>query len=154
MTSSPSITGPLYGATLPQAVFRFWAKYATFSGRASRSEFWFACLFVVSIGAVLFVALVFGVIGGGTTTQAGTASSSAALGVYSVAVGSVYVAWGFAVIVPILAIAWRRLHDTNRSGIFALLCFMPFVGIVVPVLLTLRSKPAGVRFDRSALNAA
>src|SRR6218665_2902761 len=37
---------PLYGATMRQAWTRFWKKYATFSGRASRSEFWFAYLWI------------------------------------------------------------------------------------------------------------
>jgi hypothetical protein len=38
--SSPSLAEPLYGASFGQAVARFFRKYATFSGRASRSEYW------------------------------------------------------------------------------------------------------------------
>jgi len=38
---------PLYGATFGEAIGRFWTKYATFDGRASASEYWWALLFVV-----------------------------------------------------------------------------------------------------------
>ena len=54
-----------------------------------------------------------------------------------------------AILVPFLAISWRRLHDTNRSGGYYFLAFIPFVGpIILIVLLALPSNPAGARFDR------
>lgn len=39
-TMQTALSAPLYGASFPQAVSRFFRKYATFSGRASRSEYW------------------------------------------------------------------------------------------------------------------
>jgi hypothetical protein len=44
---------PLYGATFGQAISRFFKKYATFSGRASRSEYWWWVLASAIISAVL-----------------------------------------------------------------------------------------------------
>ena len=58
-TSAPS-DRPLYGAGFGQAVRRFWSKYATFSGRASRSEFWWwqlANLLVAVVLAVIVIAV-------------------------------------------------------------------------------------------------
>ncbi len=56
--------------------------------------------------------------------------------------------WALAILIPSLAITWRRLHDTNKSGAFWFLGFIPFVGeIIVIVLLVLDSDPAGARFD-------
>src|SRR6185312_8282818 len=45
---------PLYGASFGQAIKRFFTKYATFSGRASRSEYWWVQLFNFIIVAVLY----------------------------------------------------------------------------------------------------
>ena len=52
-----------------------------------------------------------------------------------------------AVVVPQLAISWRRLHDANFSGLFYLLSLTGIGGIVVLVLMIMPSKPEGQRFD-------
>jgi uncharacterized membrane protein YhaH (DUF805 family) len=54
-----------------------------------------------------------------------------------------------AVLVPGLAVSWRRLHDTNHRGALSLLALIPIVGpIIVLVLLLLPTNPEGARFDR------
>ena len=55
---------PLYGATMGQAWNRFWRKYADFSGRASRSEFWFAYLwfFILMFGSYFVFAILFALV--------------------------------------------------------------------------------------------
>ena len=53
----PSLSQPLYGASIGQAITRFFKKYATFSGRASRSEYWWVYLMNSVIGMVLVFAL-------------------------------------------------------------------------------------------------
>jgi uncharacterized membrane protein YhaH (DUF805 family) len=51
--------------------------------------------------------------------------------------------------VPQLALTWRRLHDTGRSGTWILLSLIPVVGwIILVVRLASRSAPSGRRFDR------
>jgi hypothetical protein len=56
-TESTPLSAPVYGASLGVAFSRFWRKYATFSGRASRSEYWWWVLIAV------IVAVVFSIIG-------------------------------------------------------------------------------------------
>lgn len=72
-------------------------KYATFSGRASRSEYWFFLLF--------------------TSIAAWTALFADSLLVSATRGGSyLYLIVTLAFIIPSAAAAFRRLHDTNRSG--------------------------------------
>ncbi len=53
-----------------------------------------------------------------------------------------------ALIVPTLAISWRRLHDANLAGPFWFLSFIPGVGgLIVLALMLMPSKPEGRRFD-------
>lgn len=55
---------------------------------------------------------------------------------------------GLITFIPSLALSWRRLHDSNKSGAMIFLAFIPFVGsIIVLVLYLLPSDPAGQRFD-------
>lgn len=61
---------PLYGATIGQAFVRFWKKYVVFSGRASRSEFWWAVLITTIIGVVIEV---IGIAAGGDLLAANSA---------------------------------------------------------------------------------
>ena len=54
-----------------------------------------------------------------------------------------------AVIIPNLALAWRRLHDANLSGGFYFLTLIPSIGsLIILVLVLLPSSPYGERFDR------
>lgn len=58
-----------------------------------------------------------------------------------------YVLWGLATFIPILAVSWRRLHDINLSGAWFLASYTPFIGGLVWVVLTLiDSKPGANRF--------
>ncbi|MER6464545.1 DUF805 domain-containing protein [Streptomyces sp. NPDC001288] len=85
-------------------------KYATFSGRARRSEFW---LFTLFNGlAVLLAGILDGVLGWGLWLT------------------FVYLLFVF---VPTLAVAVRRLHDTGRAGWWLLIALIPFGGIVLLV---------------------
>lgn len=72
-------------------------RYADFSGRASRSEFWFFFLFVLIAQAI--AGLVDAMLGRGLLLP-----------------GPVRAIVGLALIVPQLAVAVRRLHDVGRSG--------------------------------------
>ncbi|MFD5429582.1 DUF805 domain-containing protein [Streptomyces sp. NPDC127084] len=94
-------------------------KYAAFSGRARRQEFWMFTLINVIIQLVL-TGLDYGVLG---------------LGI----LGPIYVLLTF---LPSLAVTVRRLHDTGRSGWFVLLGIIPLVGpIILLVFLAGEGKP-------------
>ena len=88
-------------------------KYADFSGRARRKEYWFYMLFYVIILVVLSICD--GIIG--TTMQTG-------FGILTL----IYV---LAVLIPSIAVSVRRLHDTGRSGWWILIQFVPIVGIFI-----------------------
>ncbi|WP_457102104.1 DUF805 domain-containing protein [Microbacterium sp. P5_E9] len=136
---------PLYGASFGQAFGRFWKKYATFSGRASRSEFWWWQLATVLVGTVLYVIMAVGGFAGATyDVTTGTSQPGPLIGVGAGLLGL----WLLATIVPSLAIVWRRLHDSNRSGGFYFLGLIPLIGgIILLVLFVLESNPEGERFD-------
>lgn len=86
-------------------------NYAGFSGRAHRTEFWMFILFYYIAAAVL------GVIG---TLIHFTLLSS----IYSLAL-----------LVPYLAVAVRRLHDTNRSAWWILFILLPIIGWILLIVL-------------------
>jgi uncharacterized membrane protein YhaH (DUF805 family) len=143
-TTEAPLDKPLYGASFGQAFSRFFKKYATFSGRASRSEFWWWFLASMIVNAVFQIVIQ---IMGGYTYDPSTGSFG--LTGATVFVGILWMIWGLATFIPWLAIIWRRLHDTNRSGGFFFLSLIPFVGwIIVLILYALESKPEGARFDR------
>ncbi len=138
--ASAPLGQPLYGATFGDAIRRFFKKYADFTGRASRSEFWWWFLFAIIIGAVYGILLqTLGTIGNG----------GRGLGPIGWVLIVVYTVWDLVILVPSLALSWRRLHDANLAGPFWFLGFIPLVGwIIVLVFYLMASKPEGARFDR------
>ena len=136
---------PLYGASLPEAVSRFFKKYATFSGRASRSEYWWWALVSGLVSLVLNIFTLVAGSAGATLRQDGTTVPGP--GYWIGLILSVIIS--LAIIVPSLAVSVRRLHDTNMSGWMYLLILVPFVGpILIVVFMAMGSKPEGQRFDR------
>ena len=89
-------------------------KYGEFSGRASRSEFWWFSLFCVIVFAVIFI-LYFLV-----------QSSSILSGIC----GLLILVAVFGLLVPGLAVSVRRLHDTGKSGWLILIGMIPIVSII------------------------
>jgi uncharacterized membrane protein YhaH (DUF805 family) len=105
-------------------------KYATFEGRARRKEFWFFALF--NFLAIVLLALIDAVLG--------TFSEEAGIGLLS----GIY---GLAIIIPSIAVTVRRLHDTDRSGWWFLLSFVPLIGgLVLLVFEVLDSTPGANRY--------
>src|SRR6476620_2510112 len=140
-TGETPLWAPLYGATLQQAVQRFFKKYAIFSGRASRSEYWWWALvsLIVGIGINIITST-------GTTTNA---SGAAVTGPGAIVGLILAVIWGLGTIVPSLALLARRLHDVNLSAWLILLVLVPFLGgLALLVMTILPSNPAGQRFDQ------
>jgi uncharacterized membrane protein YhaH (DUF805 family) len=132
----PPLWAPYYGAPFPAAVTRFFKKYATFSGRASRSEFWWWALVSFAVSIVLNIIT-------GTTTS--SLDSAPVLGIGTI----LGLLWGLATLVPSLALVVRRLHDGGFSGLLALLLLVPFVGALAVLVLTiLPSKPEGQKYDQ------
>jgi len=92
------------------AIKSVFSKYATFSGRASRSEYWYFVLF--SILAFLVAGVIDGVV------------LAKDLSPFSIILNLV-------LLLPSLAVSVRRLHDKGRTGWWLLLVVVPFVGFIV-----------------------
>ena len=93
---------------MKQSVKSVLSQYATFSGRASRSEYWwfhlalwlsFVLLIVPLIGILIYVVIVLGSI------------------------------------IPSVAVSARRLHDSNKSGWYQLIGLVPFIGGIALIVL-------------------
>ncbi|HEX2526997.1 MAG TPA: DUF805 domain-containing protein [Geminicoccus sp.] len=93
-----------------EAVSACFSKYATFRGRASRSEFWYFSLFIVlvMIGATILDAALF---------PHGRSLFPSIL--------------GLVILLPSIAVLVRRLHDTDRSGWWYWISFVPLIGTIV-----------------------
>ncbi|MET3107323.1 uncharacterized membrane protein YhaH (DUF805 family) [Oxalobacteraceae bacterium GrIS 2.11] len=96
------------------------SKYADFNGRATRSEYWWFVLFIFAVHAVLSLT-----------------GSHLIRGLF-----------GFATLVPHLAVGARRLHDTDRSGWWQLLYFVPLIGWIFLLIWKVQESDVGAnRFD-------
>ena len=108
-------------------------KYAQFSGRSRRKEYWFFVLFNIIISVLLTI--VDGFIGT-FDVDSGWGMLS---GIYSLAV-----------FIPSLAVGFRRLHDTGRSAWWLLLFLIPIIGtIVIIVFLALDSEEGENQYGAS-----
>lgn len=145
------LSQPLYGATFGQAIGRLFKKYAVFTGRASRSEYWWSYLLVVGGHLVLgILALVLGV-ATGTSTGTGTVYMGPGGG----AIGVISILWFLATIIPLVAVGIRRLHDGNYGGVTYLLVLIPWLGgLILIFFLAQRSNPLGARYDVGATPAS
>jgi len=95
-----------------QAVKTCLNKYATFSGRARRSEYWYFFLFmmIVNIVASVLDSVIFG------------------------DMPLLYLIATLGLLVPSIAAGVRRLHDTDKSGWWLLLGLIPVVGVIVLIV--------------------
>ncbi|MBB5709685.1 DUF805 domain-containing protein [Sphingomonas xinjiangensis] len=88
-------------------------KYASFRGRAPRSEFWFFTLFWFG---VCFAAIILDTMLGWSGEEAGA--------------GPLYALAAIGLFLPSISVAVRRLHDTDRSGWRYWLVLFPLIGFI------------------------
>ena len=102
-------------------------KYAQFTGRSQRSEFWFFMLFFMILLIVLSIVdkMAFGGEDGAPGMPILTLLACAAL------------------LVPSIAVAIRRLHDTGRSGWWYLIQLVPVVGPIILIVFCAQDSKAG-----------
>lgn len=106
-------------------------RYAEFSGRSRRMEYWMFQLFLILVYVALMVLMM--VLGGGALMAGGDPSAVMAAGGAALIVGGLYMLFALAMFIPNLAVSVRRLHDTNRSGWWLL---APLSGYVIMVIGT------------------
>lgn len=116
----PQQYGPVPEApamSFQDAVKNCFQNYATFTGRATRAEFWWWQLFTFVVG---------------------------------LAVGWIpFIGWiaTIALLIPGLAVAWRRLHDIGKAGGFYFIGWIPLVGWIFMIIwYTRKSEPFDNRF--------
>ena len=95
------------------AIKSVFTQYVGFSGRARRSEFWYFYLFTILLSIVASI-----------VQRAMTNSTN----------GIVTTIIGLAIVLPYLAVAVRRLHDTSRSGWWLLIGLIPVVGTIILIV--------------------
>ena len=106
-------------------------KYAVLKGRARRTEYWMFVLFNCIIAFLL--GIVDGIVG--------------SFGV----IGLIYC---LAVLIPGTAVFVRRLHDTDRSGWWFLIAFLPIIGLIVLLFFMVQdSKPGENRYGKNPKEA-
>ena len=107
-------------------------KYAVFSGRAGRAEFWYFVLCNFLIGIVF--SILTNIVGGAVRGGAGI-------------ITTLYSLYSLAVLVPSLAVSVRRLHDIGKSGWMILIPLIPLVGFIwYFVLMVLASQPGDNKY--------
>ena len=88
-----------------------WQKSFNYSGKATRSEYWWFTLF----NGIILV-LIYGV------------SMAAAISAENPAPAAFVIIYGIAQIFPTLSVSVRRLHDVGKEGIWFLIYFVPCIG--------------------------
>ena len=95
-----------------EAIKSVFSKYATFSGRAIRSEFWYFYLFYMLVSGVLDL-----------------------LSIWIPSVKYIYLLFGLAVFIPYTAVTVRRFHDIGKSGLALLWFIVPY--FIIAFLITM-----------------
>lgn len=116
------------------------SQYGQFGGRARRSEYWWFALFSVLVGIVTSILdIALGTDFDGSITSGGLFSLIANLALF----------------LPSLAVAARRLHDTDRSAWWILIALVPLIGVFVLLVFFVQDGTAGLnRFGPSPKYAA
>ncbi len=113
-------------------------KFADFSGRARRAEYWFFTLFYM----IFFFAL---------------AILDGATGLFNMTygVGLLSGVFALAMLIPSISVSVRRLHDTSRSGWWLLISLIPLIGVIVLlVFVCLDSTPGTNAYGPNPKEAA
>ena len=104
-------------------MFEALKKYAVFAGRARRKEYWlFILLYFICYMIAFFIDAVLG----------------------TLIIFTAIVTLGL--LIPLISVGVRRLHDTDRSGWWYLLGFVPFANIVLLIFFFLDGTPGENRF--------
>jgi uncharacterized membrane protein YhaH (DUF805 family) len=103
------------------------SRYATFSGRARRTEYWLWTLFLVlMLFLLMYLDTALG-LGGTATSYSEMGDNGASVGV-NMSGGMLTMLFLLATLLPSLAVSVRRLHDVGRSGWLILLALIPLIG--------------------------
>ena len=126
--------------TFMEAVKKVYLKnYCNFSGRASRSEFWWSYLAQYAMMMVLYCVMIFLTIITTTILMAMDAEETTASIVTALICAGPMIILGLILLLPSLGVTVRRLHDTGRSGWYILISLIPLAGLILYYWLALPS---------------
>lgn len=116
-------------------------RYAQFSGRSRPKEYWMFCLFLLlCMAGLTFAETVLGlgstydwVYRNGWNMSAGAGHEG----------GPLVGLFALVTLIPSLAVAVRRLHDSDRSGFWLLLAFLPLIGAIWLLVLMIMGGTRG-----------
>lgn len=100
-------------------------KYAVFSGRSRRREYWYFVLFYLIIYIVLAV----------IDNATGSIDPQTRIGLFTGI-------FSLAMLIPSLSVTVRRLHDTDRTGWWILITLIPLIGAIVLLVFLLQDSNA------------
>jgi len=103
--------------TFTEAIKSGFSNYVNFTGRSSRSAFWYWVLFAFIVGIAADIVDI--------STASDDLMSSSFLASRL---------WSLVTLLPNLAVGARRLHDTGRSGFWLFLSLLPIIGIIVLIV--------------------
>ncbi len=113
-------------------------KYADFSGRARRSEYW---LFVLFVALVQMTAGILSWFVGGDLSDNAFATPASGI------IALIYFGFCLYILVPSLAVSFRRLHDSGRTAWWLLLGLIPILGhLVLLIFMILDGTPGDNRY--------
>ena len=104
-----------------EAIQSVFSQYAVFYGRARRSEYWYFVLLTLIVSFVLSLL-------------------SSALGELGALLPTI---WELAILVPSLAVVWRRLHDVGKSGGWYFIFLVPLVGWIILLVFLCKDSQSG-----------
>lgn len=114
-------------------------RYADFSGRSRRKEYW---MFVLGVTAVTILLLMLALVMGG-----GLEGMAQGGGLFAGPMMILFALLWLAVIVPSIAVQVRRFHDQDKSGWFVLINLIPYIGgLIVLVFMFLEGTRGPNRF--------
>jgi uncharacterized membrane protein YhaH (DUF805 family) len=109
-----------------------WRKYAVFSGRARRKEYWIFTFVNMIIWMILYAVLI-------AFMGFSMDSWSGSWGIGSILIFLFYIL----TLIPTYAVMVRRLHDTGRSGWWFFINFVPLIGSLILLIILLSDSQAG-----------
>ena len=99
-------------------------KYAVFTGRSRRKEYWMFVLFNIIISIILNII-------------------DRVLGLDFANTGLLLLIYDLAILIPSIAVGVRRLHDTNRTGWWLLIALVPLVGAIILIVFFAQDSQPG-----------
>ncbi|HEX5017900.1 MAG TPA: DUF805 domain-containing protein [Actinomycetes bacterium] len=121
-----------------EAIKRGFAGWSTWSGRATRSEYWWWVLFLFLVSLIPYIG-VFATMDWSTNDD-GTLNGGGGSAIWWVLLAIV----GLALILPTIAVSVRRLHDTGRSGWWYWVQLIPCgIGLIWWIILTVQPSQPG-----------